>query len=256
MRALLQDIAGGSFDPGDRLPPETALVTRFGASRGVVRESLRGLEERGVVVVRHGSGAHVRAHEEWNVLDADVLSALLETGRGAAALYELLECRKIIEVEAAGFAAERATGEQLTALSDALARLVAAAEEARRNEAAEDAFHQCDIAFHETLVRASGNRALLRIVAPLQQTLIKARRPLARPEQRFERALPEHKAILSAVARRDAQGARDAMTAHLSTVEQYLRAYGERHDAAAFGSTLREGQPAIRAASQPFSVPH
>jgi GntR family transcriptional repressor for pyruvate dehydrogenase complex len=228
MRVLLEDIADGSVVAGERLPNETELATRFGMSRGVVRECLRGLEERGVITVKQGSGARVNSEADWNVLDADVLAVLVSRGGGAAALFELLECRKVIEVEAAGLAAQRASGQDLAQLSDALARMVAAAERVHRSRTAEDLFHAADIAFHEAIFRAAGNRALLRMVAPLQQTLINARRPLAAPEKRFERALPEHKAILRGIASHDAEAARGAMRAHLETVENYLRAYAER----------------------------
>jgi GntR family transcriptional repressor for pyruvate dehydrogenase complex len=237
MRVLLEDIANGRPKVGDRLPRESDLAVHFGVSRGVVRECLRGLEERGVVVVRQGSGARVAPEGRWNVLDADVLAVLLHSGHGAAALFELLECRRVIEVSAAGLAAARATGDDLSELSDALARMVAASERVPGSQAAEDLFHVADIAFHEAIFRAAGNRALLRMVQPIQKTLINARRPLAAPERRFVRALPEHKAILSAIAGRDPAAARAAMQAHLETVESYLRAYSVRQG----GRPLAEG---------------
>jgi len=239
MRVLLESIANGEIPPGERLPRESDLAQEFAVSRGVVRECLRGLEERGVVVVRQGSGARVNDPAAWNVLDADVLAVLLHSGSGAQALFELLECRRVIEVEAAGLAAERADAEALTRLSDVLARMVAASERALRSTAAEDLFHQADIDFHQAIIAASGNRALLRMVQPLQETLINARRPLARPERRFERALPEHKAILGAIADRDVAGAREAMRTHLNTVEDYLRAWASRHEGRPLGEALR-----------------
>ena len=238
MRVMLEEIASGDLEDAGRLPSEAELAERFSVSRGVIRECFRGLEERGVVTVRQGSGARVNPEAEWNVLDADVLAAMLRRGNAAAALFELLECRKVIEVEAAGLAALRSSGEDLARLSDALARMVAAAERVHRQRTAEDLFHAADIAFHEAIFRAARNRALLRMVQPLQQTLINARRPLARPEKRFERALPEHKAILRGIASRDPQAARDAMRAHLETVEQYLRTYAEQHPGPAFAEGL------------------
>jgi len=230
MRVLLGDIASGTLKAGDRLPRESDLAVHFGVSRGVVRECLRGLEERGLVVVRQGSGARVTPEGAWNILDADVLAVLLHSGHGTAALFELLECRRVIEIEAAGLAAQRATGDELSDLSDALARMGAAAERVPGSQAAEDLFHLADIAFHEAIFRAAHNRALLRMVQPIQKTLINARRPLAAPERRFERALPEHKAILSGIAGRDPVAARAAMEVHLGTVESYLRAYSVRQD--------------------------
>jgi GntR family transcriptional repressor for pyruvate dehydrogenase complex len=62
---------------------------------------------------------------------------------------------------------------------------------------------------------------------PIHRALNAARRPLARPEARLERSLPEHRRILTAVAQGDADEARAAMREHLLTVEAYLREYAD-----------------------------
>jgi DNA-binding FadR family transcriptional regulator len=227
MGILMVDIVAGAFREGDRLPSESDLVQQFGVSRGIVREALRGLEERGLVTVRHGRGTTVSPARYWNLLDSDVLAVLLQSRQSASVLSQFIECRKILEVEAAGLAAERATGQHLTELADALARMTAAAERAAVSAAAEDLFHEADIAFHGAVFGASGNRVLSRLVQPVQRALIAARRPLAHPEARLERALPEHKRILSAIASRDPAAARAAMADHIATAERYLREYTE-----------------------------
>src|SRR5262245_20683968 len=107
MRVLLSDIVSGRVDVGDWLPRETDIAGQFGVSRGVARECIRGLDERGTVTVKHGRGAAVLPEGRWNVLDPDVLCALLDSGRGAAILGEYLESRRILEIAAAGLAAER-----------------------------------------------------------------------------------------------------------------------------------------------------
>jgi DNA-binding FadR family transcriptional regulator len=228
MRVLLGDIVSGRFAVGDWLPREVDLAQQFGVSRGVARECVRGLEERGLVAVRHGRGAAVRSEERWNVLDPDVLGALLDSGRGAEILGEYLESRRILEIEAAGLAAERARQGHLTALSDAFDRMAAAAERAVDSPAAEDLYHEADIAFHRAIIDATGNRALGSMTEPIHRALSAARRPLARPQARLERSLPEHQRILVAVARADPDAAREAMRAHLLTVEAYLREYASR----------------------------
>jgi len=225
MRILLADIVGGSFSTGERLPPETELVQQFAASRGVIREAVRGLEERGVVSVRHGHGAIVMSPRSWNLLDKDVLVAVLETSASAQVLAELLECRRILEVEAAGLAALRASGDDLTSMADAVVRMTAVASRPEWTLATDDLFHEADMAFHNAIFMASGNRILLHVVEPIQRALHAMRRRLARPEARLERALPEHKAILSAIASRSPEQARAAMTAHLDTVERYLEEF-------------------------------
>jgi GntR family transcriptional repressor for pyruvate dehydrogenase complex len=225
MRILIGDIVSGRIPAGASLPRETDLADQFRVSRGVARECIRGLEERGLVSVKHGRGATVSEADAWDMFNPDVLAAVLESDHGAEVLGEYLECRRVLEISAAGLAAERATDRDLAALADALERMTASAERARRNSAAEDLFHQADIDFHHAVIRATGNRALGRMTEPIHRALATARRPLARPDARVERGIPEHQRILAAIAAGDPDGAREAMRAHLLTVEGYLREY-------------------------------
>jgi DNA-binding FadR family transcriptional regulator len=227
MRVLIGDIVGGALPPGSALPREADLAARFGVSRGVARESLRGLEERGLVTVKHGRGATVNPDAEWDVFDPDVLAALLDGDQGAEILTEYLECRRILEIEAAGLAAERATGRDLATLADCLARMTASARRAHENAAAEDLYHEADTAFHRAVIASARNRALGRMTEPVHHALAEARRPLARPEYRLERSIPEHRRILAAIAGRNPDEARAAMRDHLLTVEGYLREYAD-----------------------------
>ena len=74
MSVLTGEIVNGVYLPGSFLPSEVELVEQLQISRGVVRECLRGLEERGLVSVRHGKGAQVLAEEEWDFFDGVVLA--------------------------------------------------------------------------------------------------------------------------------------------------------------------------------------
>jgi GntR family transcriptional repressor for pyruvate dehydrogenase complex len=227
LRVFVADIVTGALPAGARLPTENELAERFDVSRGVARECRRSLEERGLVAVKHGSGATVLPEARWDMLNPDVVSALLESDKGTGVLSDYLECRRLLEIEAAALAAERATAEHLVALSGALDRMTATAEEAPRRASAEDQFHAADVAFHRAVIQATGNLALGRMTEPVHRALAMARRPLARPEHRVARSLPEHREILSAIAGRDPEAARAAMREHLLTVERYLREYAQ-----------------------------
>ncbi len=225
LRALVADIAGGALPEGARLPRELELAEAFGVSRGVARECLRSLEERGLVTVKHGSGATVRPASEWDMLNPDVIAAVLQGERGARLLGDYLECRRLLEIEAAALAAQRATRGDLVTLAEALERMSAAAVQTAGGPSAEDRFHDADVAFHRAVIHATGNHALGRMTEPVHRALAAARRPLARPEHRLERSLPEHRRILAAIADRDPDAAREAMREHLLTVERYLSEY-------------------------------
>ncbi|HWK28564.1 MAG TPA: FadR/GntR family transcriptional regulator [Solirubrobacter sp.] len=225
MLVLIADIVSGHLAVGESLPRETDLASRFRVSRGVARECIRGLEERGLVTVKHGRGATVSPEADWDLFSPDVLRAVLQGPRGATVLGEYLECRRILEITAAGLAAERASADDLAELSDALERMRVAAERAAVSGAAEDLYHEADIAFHDAVIRATGNRALACMTEPIHRALATARRPLARPDVRLVRSIPEHRQILTAIAAGDAETARESMRAHLATVEEYLREY-------------------------------
>lgn len=228
MRVLIGEIVAGTFTEGELLPKGEDLAAQFDVSVGVVRECLLGLQERGLVEVRHGHGTIVKAEREWGRFDPDVLAALLGGSQAADVLGECLECRRILEVEAAGLAAERATPEAVDGVSGAFERMRATAERARVNRAAEPHYHEADIAFHRAVVRAAGNPTLGQMTAPIHRALATTFGGLARPQERFERGLPEHERILDAIAGRDADAARAAMRDHLLTVEGYLSEYAAR----------------------------
>lgn len=221
MRLLIADIVTGARAPGDRLPKETDLAEEFGVSRGVSRETIRAMEERGLISVKHGKGATVNESAAWNLFDPDILAVMLESGRGANVLSQYIECRRILEVEAAGLAAERARRKEVKPIIDALAEMERAAV-APDGPAAERRFHEADVAFHQALVAATGNRALGALVERIHAALLLARFPLARPQYRQERAMPEHRRILDAIEARDAAEARRAMSDHLDTIAGYL----------------------------------
>src|SRR5919197_1234622 len=146
MRALLAEIAAGALGPGDAALREADIAGRFGVSRGVARECVRGLEERGLVSVKPGRGATANPSSRWALFDPDVVGALVTAGRGSEVLGECLECRRILEVEVVALAAERATEEDLSALADAHTRLMAVAERAATNPAAEHLVHDAEVA--------------------------------------------------------------------------------------------------------------
>ena len=221
MRILIADIVSGVRPAGDMLPKEVDLAAEFDVSRGVARETIRAMEERGLISVKHGKGATVNEPEDWDVFDPDVLAATLDSERGSEVLAEYLECRRILEVEAAGMAAQRATKRDVDHLTKALRRMEETAARPE-SQAAEERFHEADIAFHQALIGATGNRALGGLVERIHSALLLARFPLARPQYRQERALPEHRRILAAVTAKDPDEARSAMSDHLDTIAGYL----------------------------------
>lgn len=222
LEELVGEIVGGVLPPGASLPREAALAERFGVSRGVSREIMRALEERGLVRIKHGIGSTVAPRESWDSLDPVVLGALL-AGEGApGVLADFLEARRIIEVQAAGLAAERASEEDLARLDDAFGVLRETASRAANNPAAEPRYLEADVDFHQVVMAVSHNTILCALIGQIHAAMLEARAPLARPGLRAERTLPEHQRILKAIKARDPSGSRRAMKAHLDSVAEFL----------------------------------
>lgn len=212
MRVLIEEIVEGEPPPGDMLPRELDLVERFGVSRGVVRECIRGLEERGLVTVRHGRGATVQDSAEWQVFDPEVFRALTDAPAGAELMSETVECQRMFEVEAAALAAEHASKRDIDDLTRAIESMKSAAPRAPRSEAAAERYCNANLDFHRAVVRASGNRMLARISEPLHRALAAAGGESGNPKRRVS----ERERVLTAIVEGDAETARSAMAEHLA----------------------------------------
>src|SRR4051812_46998270 len=72
-QGLLEDLLGGTLEPGEKLPNEDKLAERFAVSRATVREAVLGLLEAGYLIRRHGSGTYVtKAPRSRHALDTTV----------------------------------------------------------------------------------------------------------------------------------------------------------------------------------------
>lgn len=227
MRDLLERIVSGEIPAGEMLPREVDLAEQYDVSRGVARECIRGLEERGAISVRHGKGATVCAAEHWNVLDAEVLAALFATGKAGALVADILECQRLLEVEAAGWAALRAAPADVEALDATLRELEAASERAARSPIAAARQREARLALHRAVMRASGNRALPHMSEPLYRALATAG-ARAGATKGFAAELAECRDVVRAIAEHDEDGARRAMDEHLRALARRLRVSGAR----------------------------
>jgi len=219
MRVLIEEIVEGDLEPGDMLAREVDLAERFGVSRGVVREFIRGLEERGLISVKHGRGATVRDAEDWDAFDPDVLSAMLAAPGGEQLVREAHECRRVFEPEAAGLAAERAGEDDVAALQRALDDMEAAAASSGRRASGAQRFREADMAFHRAVVRTAGNRVLSRMSEPLHRALAAAGVDSGDPAS----MIGDHRRLLRAIADGDRAGAQAAMADHLDAAAKQPR---------------------------------
>jgi GntR family transcriptional repressor for pyruvate dehydrogenase complex len=204
------DIRSGRLPPGARLPTEQELTSNLGVSRTVVREAVAALRADGLVVTRRGSGAYVAD----NPTASPFRIAAPQLGRLSDVL-DIMELRLAVEVEAAGFAAERADRQQLAAVRRAL-RDIDRALRSGGGAVAED------FAFHRAIAEATGNAQFPRFLAflgshviPRQSVRLAVDTPAGRRSY-LERIQNEHRRIVAGIAGGDPGEARRAMRDHLT----------------------------------------
>jgi GntR family galactonate operon transcriptional repressor len=90
---LVDDIVRGALRPGSALPPEGDLCEEFGVSRTVIRESVKVIQEKGLVRIEHGRGTQVTDPRRWNLLDDVVLTSVIAHDENATFLDELVSVR-------------------------------------------------------------------------------------------------------------------------------------------------------------------
>jgi GntR family transcriptional regulator, transcriptional repressor for pyruvate dehydrogenase complex len=216
---LARLVESGGVSPGARLPTELDMAARFGVSRTVVREAVARLKYAGVLTSRQGSGIYVR---EDGALPHFRIDSDPRNG-SVASVLEIVELRRGIEAEAAALAAERYTRSDLATIRRALARL-------RREEAAGRDGVEPDMELHRAIARASGNRhfaALWDFIGQFMRVAMRATRANEAANPAFAAQVrAEHQALVDAVERRDAAGARAAALRHMDMAAERIRAAG------------------------------
>lgn len=189
---------------GHRLPSERDLAERLGTSRASVKQALVVLEVQGLVETRHGGGTFLLQDE----LSTESVTALVAR---QARLPEVMEARVGLECQLAELAARRRSDDDLRTMEDALAQMARDVEE--NADGAEG-----DRLFHHAVASAGRNPLLSRFLDEIDSEVSESRRESLRQPGRPGQSLRQHHAILEAIRRQDASGARRAMRQHLSSV--------------------------------------
>lgn len=216
----------GELGPGASLPSEADLAAAYGVSRVTVREAVKMLAGRGLVELARGRRAVVR-EPDGAALGEFMRWIVQHDPKG---VFDLVEVRFSLEVQAAGLAARRATRPALAAIEATLRAMREAAGplDAAGTPEAEMAFHRADVGFHEAVAMAGGNRILTclfeAMAPPLQSSFFMSRRGRQLRGQDSGHTIAAHARILERVAARDGAGAEEAMRAHLIDSARDLRA--------------------------------
>lgn len=207
---MLAMISAGEWKSGEKILSEHELAAMFQVSRNSVRAALQKLSALGLLESRQGEGTFVSNESASNIYFNSLLPSLMW---GNFELQEILEFRKIIEIETVKLAAERATPEEIQQLEQV--------EEQMRGEVREGQpydkkkFARQDMYFHEIIVRSARNSVLNRVYSIVKDALVANQlliQEIIGPKYTFV----YHPKILEAIRNRDKETAGRLMEEHLN----------------------------------------
>lgn len=197
---LQDDIVRGEIPPGSKVS-ETELASRYGVSRGPLREAIRRLESRKLV-------------EREVHVGTRVASLSFED------LIEIYHVREALEGQAARLAAERMTDQEVAGLHQVLAQ-----HEQQQDIREDIAYFQRegDLDFHYRIIQGSHNRTLIRmLIGELYHLVRMYRYQFSTTANRPQKALHEHRRIVEAIEARDAEMAELLMRRHIGRARENI----------------------------------
>jgi DNA-binding FadR family transcriptional regulator len=223
---LGSEIVGGVHPPGTLFPNENDLRARFGVSRTALREALRVLTAKGLIVSRTKVGTRVRPKADWNMLDPDVLAWHLQAALSEEFVTDLFELRQMVEPQAAALAAKSCDDTTLNNIEAAYADMV------RHQDGSGDLI-AADLRFHQAILEATGNN-FIGALGDLIHTALVGSFQLGWESASFMQLdrLLQHRAVLDAIRDRDPEQAHAHMAALLrDSVDDVKRALRKRGSA-------------------------
>lgn len=197
-------ILSGQYAPGDILSGEVAFAEELEVSRSAYREAVQVLTAKGLVESRPKAGTRILPRNRWNLLDPDVLAWAFAGEPDIDFVRNLFELRAIVEPAAARIAAERRDRNDLKAMKEALAAM-------RRHTLATEVGRAADRDFHNAILQATRNDALLVLTASIGAAVNWTTQFKQRSRALPRNPIPDHVRVYDAIAAGDGAAASEAM---------------------------------------------
>ena len=194
---LKMQILTGTIVPGTRMM-EVELANQIGVSRTPVREAIRKLEKEGLVVIEPRKGAYA---SQISTKD----------------MVEILEVRQNMEGLAAFFAASRMQPDQLSELKEVAGLYNTAVADGNMED-----MIKYDTRFHRIIVESCNNKILVQMIEQLQELVLRFRYIYYDDFRRAEKMPEEHRMILEAIEKGDADSARQAADVHIDRLKEMV----------------------------------
>jgi GntR family transcriptional repressor for pyruvate dehydrogenase complex len=208
---IKQMILSGEMKKGQKLPPERQLAEMLSVGRTSVREAVRALQYMGILEVRSGDGTFLT--ENVSLLSDHFKTSFLIKH---FSVIELVEARKIIEVETVCLAAERSSEEEKENLKGLFKKSVQV-----KNDVS--AFLKADFAFHRKIAEMSQNSVLVEFFTAMRELTLEENLEVIKKQGQIDKAIEFHLDILDAICSFDPAKARQVMMSHLENIEETVR---------------------------------
>lgn len=198
-------IVNGKYPIGKGMPSEADLCVEYDVSRSSTREAVKMLSAKGLISSRPKQGIRVLPESSWNMFDTDVLTWILSNKPSLSLLKEFTQVRLAIEPQAAALASMNASFEQLEDIDKALIRM-------KEAEQGLDDPLEADIAFHTSILVASGNRFFVQLTEFISTALRVSIRYTNKIKGVPGADVNKHAEIIDTIKSRNPEKARNAVT--------------------------------------------
>lgn len=216
IREIIARVAAGTYAVGERLPAERTLCDEFEVARGTVRRALAKLEELGVLRIKANSGIYVQGLPK-----SRLPQTFLPPDLASVNLHDIVEARKAIELAALKQAVERISTREMKGLRALLEGMTEAVDDLPR-------FLELDLAFHQRLVRASGNAVLATAFEAIYDYHRFSAVYTSQHEGEEAEALRYHERLLAAIDEGDVRASCRILEKHLDAICERAAPAGSR----------------------------
>lgn len=213
---IKEAIAGGQTKPGDKLPSEDELAEYFQVSRPTIRDAIKNLTASKLIITRPGAkGGHFVSTISPESIVSDFSDYIsLSLGLKGITLEEVIEMRKMVEIESCSLAAERRTDEDLRKMAELLPTL--------ETPLSDTLYYERDFEFHRIVAKATRNRLILVTIDAINIALKPLFSSVDCPLELKMELNKELQSIYAAIEKRDSKKAAQIMADHLKHFEGHF----------------------------------
>ncbi len=208
---IMEQILKGEWAPGSKIPSENELSRLLGVSRISIREAFQRLVSLGILETRQGDGTYVKEFTPGVYMNSLIPLCVLDP----VDLMEVMEYRKITEIETSGLAAERATQADIDELQEIYDRMQASQDDI-------SAFAAEDLNFHLAMAKASKNSLIIKVNQVVKNILTISMGDIV-TSLGTDMGLYYHKQLIDAVIQRDSELAKKVMAEHIEETIEALQ---------------------------------